>query len=151
MSTHTEWVVFAALPPAARDARAFAARTLGSWNLSHVADTAALLVSELVTNAIAHAGGVVGRSDAGGVPDPPDGFGEPAGGGFVMLRLALRESLRIEVWDRSGAPPIRRRAAEDAENGRGLELVDALSKEWGCDVLASGGKIVWATVETGPG
>ena len=57
-----------------------------------------------------------------------------------MLGLSVRESLRIEVWDQSGIPPVRRAAAEDAENGRGLELVESLSKEWGCDVLTTGAR-----------
>lgn len=144
MSTHSQQTVsavFAALPTAAHDARAFTARVLDSWELSHVTETAVLLVSELITNALAHAGGVL---------DPPEDLGELVGEvASVMLGLSVRESLRIEVWDQSGIPPVRRAAAEDAENGRGLELVESLSKEWGCDVLTTGGKIVWAALEIG--
>ena len=53
------------------------------------------------------------------------------------------ETLLIEVWDTSEAPPRRRAASDEDENGRGLLLVQALSKEWGSDVLDTGGKIVW--------
>lgn len=126
---------FPALPTAARRAREFTARILGSWELTHVAETAVLLVSELITNAVTHAGGLL---------DPPAGATTR-----VTLDLSLGESLRIAVSDPSGTPPVRRVAADDAENGRGLELVDLLSKEWGCDVLAGGGKAVWATLEVG--
>lgn len=141
--TQTESAVFAALPTTPHNAREFTARILDSWNLSHVAETAALVVSELTTNALTHAGGVL---------DPPDDLDEPASDvAPVILGLSLCESLRIEVWDQSDTPPTPRVAADDAENGRGLELVDLLSKEWGCDVLATGGKIVWAALEIGSG
>lgn len=136
-SPRTEMAVFAALPSAAHKARAFTVRVLGTWKLSHAADTATLLVSELITNAISHAGGVL---------DPPD---EPGDVAPVILGLSLRESLRIGVWDQSRTPPVRRVAADYAESGRGLELVDSLSKEWGCDVLTLGGKIVWTVLDLG--
>lgn len=139
----TELAVFAALPTTPHNARAFTVRILDSWNLSHVAETAALVVSELTTNALVHAGGVL---------DPPDDLNELTGDvASVILGLSLRESLRIEVWDQSNTPPTHHVAADDAENGRGLELVDLLSKEWGCDILTTGGKIVWAALEVGRG
>jgi anti-sigma regulatory factor (Ser/Thr protein kinase) len=62
----------------------------------------------------------------------------------IYLCLSVRnDALRIEVWDTSSRPPLRRTAADEDEGGRGLLLVQALSKEWGCDVLNAGGKIVW--------
>ena len=137
----TVLTVFAALPRAARDARTFTSRVLAAWALSHLAETATLLVSELITNAIAHAGGVIDSPD-----DPTELLGKVAP---VMLCVSLRETLLIEIWDQSPTPPIRRAAADDAESGRGLELVAMLSKEWGCNVLTSGGKIVWFALETG--
>jgi hypothetical protein len=132
--------VFAALPEAAHDARTFTARTLTSWGLSDLAETATLLVSELITNAVQHAGGVMNPP-----ADRTELLGQVAP---VMLGLSRRTSLvLIEVWDRDQAPPLRR-VADDAVGGRGLELVDALSKEWGCDILTTGGKIVWSALET---
>jgi anti-sigma regulatory factor (Ser/Thr protein kinase) len=136
MSPLTEMAVFAAVPSAAHKARAFTVRVLGAWHLSHAADTAALLVSELITNAIAHAGGVLELEPPGDADAAP-----------VVLGLSLRESLRICVWDQSRTPPVRRVAGDDAESGRGLELVDLLSKEWGCDVLTMGGKLVWTVLD----
>lgn len=137
----TVLTVLAAIPQAARDARVFTARALSAWELSHLTETAALLVSELVTNAIAHAGDAI---------DSPEALSELAGGvNPVMLGLSYQGSLLIKLWDQSSIPPRRRVAADDAESGRGLALVDALSKEWGCEVLATGGKIVWLVLETG--
>lgn len=137
----TALTVFVALPQAARDARVFTARVLSVWGLSHLCETAALLVSELVTNAIAHAGGVL---------DPGEDLAGLVGRvAPVMLGLSYRGSLLVEVWDQSCIPPLRRVVDDDAEGGRGLALVDALSKEWGCEVLATGGKIVWFVLESG--
>jgi hypothetical protein len=60
----------------------------------------------------------------------------------------------ISVWDASPEPPTRIDAADDAENGRGLLLVEALSKQWDWFPAEPGsppanghhGKIVWAVV-----
>lgn len=88
---------------------------------------AKLLVSELVTNALRH--------------------GEPE----IVLRLRLnRTSIGIEVADEGSllppsepiAPPI------DQPNGRGLLIVEALSKHWGITTDdSSGGKTVWFGLE----
>lgn len=136
----TVCTVYAALPRAAGDARAFTTRLLGEWGLSHLADTVELLVSELITNAVRHAGGA---SDPAANLDRPCGEIPP-----VALAVSLLDTLLIQVWDRSSVPPLRRHAADDEEGGRGLDLVEAMSKEWGCDVLRTGGKIVWSSIET---
>jgi hypothetical protein len=128
-----------ALPQAAGAARTFTTSALEAWELSHLSDTAELLVSELITNAVKHAGGVV---------DPPDDLNELSGRiPPVILSLSVRDSLVVQVWDVSGTPPVRRAAADDDVSGRGLELVDLLSKEWGCEVLTTGGKIIWFALE----
>lgn len=137
----TVLTVFAAVSQAAHDARVFTTRVLSAWELSHLAETAALVTSELVTNAIRHAGGVM---------DPPEDLTELLGRvAPVMLGLSYRESLLVQVWDQSSTPPLRRVAADNADGGRGLALVEMLSKEWGCEVLDTGGKIVWVVLETG--
>jgi hypothetical protein len=51
------------------------------------------------------------------------------------------------VWDVSSAPVVRRSTADDDVDGRGLDLVDAFSKAWGCDVLETGGKVVWFAID----
>lgn len=115
--------VFAALPRSVGAARAFTTSVLGTWELSHVSDTAELLVSELITNVVKHAGGV------------------------ATLSVSVRDALVIQVWDVSAAPPVRRAPADDDIGGRGLELVDLLAKEWGCDILTAGGKITWFALD----
>ena len=132
--------IFVALPQAVGDARRFATGVLHEWGLSHLAETAELLVSELMTNSLRHAGGIV---------DPPEDlttiFGTVPN---VLLGISLREALIIEVWDQSPIPPRRRRAADDALDGRGLELVETLSKEWDFKIRHDG-KVVWFVLDAG--
>ena len=67
-----------------------------------------------------------------------------------MIWLSVRhfgEGLLIEVFDTDANPPVLTDAAEDAENGRGLLLVDALSKEWSYFFPSCGGKVVYCFIE----
>jgi anti-sigma regulatory factor (Ser/Thr protein kinase) len=106
-------------PASARAARRFVADTLSDWSCGHLADDAALLVSELVTNAVIHA-----RSD-------------------VALRLWRTGSgIRVEIADRDPKPVVRRPADPEALGGRGLYLVDTLARDWGVRP-AKPGKAVW--------
>jgi DNA-binding NarL/FixJ family response regulator len=121
---------FAGDPRSAGEARRFVAKTLEDWQLGPLLDTVTLLTSELVTNAIVHAGSEVD----------------------VVVRLT-GEAARVEVTDRSAAPPEPRVAGESDSSGRGLALVEALARRWGTRRLASGGKTVWfeiARAATGP-
>lgn len=81
--------------------------------------TAQLLVSELVTNAVLHAG-------------PP----------FVLGIQLNGHQMRIVVSDGSAAHPLARPFHDDAADGRGLPLVEVLSSSWGWH-LAGLGKSVW--------
>ncbi|MBK5307199.1 MAG: SpoIIE family protein phosphatase [Frankiaceae bacterium] len=117
------------LPPSGRSAAA-ARRTveqaLENANLGGLLDEALLLVTELVTNAIVHAG-----TD-------------------IELRIITSErGLRVEVVDRSpgSLPVIRPAPAETREGGRGVFLLDALATEWGTRHFGEG-KSVW--FELGP-
>jgi hypothetical protein len=59
--------------------------------------------------------------------------------------------LIVEVWDREPTSPIQNRAAfSDAESGRGLLIVTALSSRWDCYADAEGGKWVWAELAIPP-
>jgi anti-sigma regulatory factor (Ser/Thr protein kinase) len=131
----TNCMLMAALPSAVGRARAYARWVLGMWRLPAMVDTVELLVSELVTNAV-RATGTVDESVNGcafvGKVKP-----------IYLSLTAWTETLLIEVWDASSTPPLRRTASDHDETGRGLMLVQALSKEWGCKVLKTGGKIVW--------
>lgn len=128
-------MLLTAMPSAVACGRAYARWVLGVWQLSAMVDTVELLVSELLTNAVRATGLVDESTDEHllvGKVSP------------VYLSLsALSDTLLIEVWDASSTPPLRRVASDTDETGRGLLLVQTLSKEWGCEVLETGGKIVW--------
>jgi anti-sigma regulatory factor (Ser/Thr protein kinase) len=128
-------MVLAGMPSAVARARAYARWVLDTWQLSALTDTVELLVSELVTNAVTHTG-VVDESV------PAELLAGKLSPVYISLS-ALPDTLLVEVWDVSSTPPLRRVASETDETGRGLSLVQTLSKEWGCEVLETGGKIVW--------
>jgi hypothetical protein len=106
---------------------------LREWQVENKADSAALLVSELVTNAVQASAGRRGE-DHGRLP---------------MIGLAIRltaASLVLEVWDACPLQPVLRQEADiAADHGRGLLLVDALADSWG-HRAADGGKVVWCEV-----
>jgi len=99
---------------------------LHEWGLREVADDAALIVSELMTNA----------ADASIVlPERPP----------IALRLLASEtSLVIEVWDHSPLDLEPREADPADECGRGLTVVAALADRWGCERTGDNRKVVWA-------
>jgi anti-sigma regulatory factor (Ser/Thr protein kinase) len=107
--------------------RAWTRVLLSEWHLADLADTAELLVSELLTNAV-----LASRQ---------------RGGAVVHLSLASdRVRLLIMVRDFEEGAPSPRHASGDDEDGRGLTLVDTLSSRYGWSPLADGtpGKVVWA-------
>ncbi|HKG49420.1 MAG TPA: ATP-binding protein [Actinomycetales bacterium] len=104
-------------------ARAFLARVCTDWQLEAVVEEARLLVSELVTNAVVHAGGAA----------------------EVTLQR-LGDQLTIAVRDGADVPPVHRDADLMEEGGRGLHLVEALSTADGTYPRPEGGKVVWCTV-----
>jgi anti-sigma regulatory factor (Ser/Thr protein kinase) len=115
------------------DARATLRLTLATWGLAHASDEAETVMSELVTNAIAASHAI---APAGTDPRP------------VIFRLTADENeLRIEVWDADPTPPPQDLAlpGDDEESGRGLFIVDALSREWG-SYGRNGGKVIWAAL-----
>lgn len=113
-------------------ARRYSRDVLGAWGLTleHI-DTVELCVSELVTNAVR-------------------ATGETPGEVVPRIALTLRylpAKLVVEVADGFREPPIRREiVSPQAENGRGLFIVEALCKEWGYVRPATGGKVVWCAV-----
>ncbi|MFD0267341.1 ATP-binding protein [Streptomyces sp. NPDC127106] len=107
-------------------ARRLVTGRLRVWGLDDLADTAELLVSELVTNALRHARGPV--------------------------RLNLRatdDRLLCEVEDACDADPVRRTAPLGAEGGRGIELLDLLGEAWGSYRTATG-KTTWFELSAVP-
>jgi anti-sigma regulatory factor (Ser/Thr protein kinase) len=125
------------LPGSAKIARDFAISVLRTWGLPELLPDVSVVVSELVTNAVRH--GLRGMAAEPVAPPLPE---VPAPIRLAMLRQGCR--LRCEVTDPSEVMPVRLEADEDAEIGRGLHLVAALSWDWGATLLAGGGKCVWA-------
>jgi anti-sigma regulatory factor (Ser/Thr protein kinase) len=103
------------------------------------AQTAELLVSELVTNAVRFAGD----------PARTLRYSERASASLIALSLRhFGEHLLIEVHDTDDTPPALSRPGDGAESGRGLVLVSALSKEWSYFFPPGGGKVVYCILET---
>ena len=119
-----------ALPSAVPCARLHTRQLLWEWGLhTALGDSAELLISEIVTNAVQ-----VAQADMDSAP-------------VRLWLLADRARLLILVWDASPLPPVRVSSSADAETGRGLLLVETLSARWGWHVLPDkGGKAVWALI-----
>lgn len=123
---------FAALPSAVSCARLHARSITLEWGLRDISDTAELVTSELMTNAIQASQRLKTAADPADVP-------------VVNLWLVCDGlSLVIHVQDASDELPVLKDLASDDEGGRGLLLVAALGKDWGCYRNAEGGKVVWA-------
>jgi anti-sigma regulatory factor (Ser/Thr protein kinase) len=110
-------------------ARLHTRQLLWEWQLTGLEDDAELLASELVTNAVQ-----ITQADGRGTP-------------VRLWLLADRAQLLMLVWDASPLPPVRMNTSDDAENGRGLLLVETLSTRWGFFAHHSGGKVTWAVLD----
>jgi len=115
-------------PASVRTARRVVARALQEWSLPHLDDTAALLTSELVTNAVLHAG--------------------------TDLRVEVQQAggvVRVTVHDGSLQQPRRRRHGVHAGTGRGLGLLATLATGWGSGPSAPPyRKAVWFELPADP-
>jgi GAF domain-containing protein/anti-sigma regulatory factor (Ser/Thr protein kinase) len=106
-------------PDAVRTARRFTVATLKDRGWTDVVDDAAMVVTELITNALLY----------GGAP--------------VVLRLMpVRGGVRVEVQDHGEQLPMRLVSTAESMTGRGLAVVGKLSNRWGIDPLPEG-KVVW--------
>ncbi|WP_307624280.1 SpoIIE family protein phosphatase [Streptomyces sp. V3I7] len=113
-----EWRL-ALAPAEAGRARTAVREQLRAWGLDPLADSAELMVSELVTNAVRH-----------------------AHGRHVQLRLVRGDTLLCEVEDDDHTLPTLLNAGPDTESGRGLRVVSTLAREWGASRTGAG-KTVW--------
>ncbi|SFK72258.1 MULTISPECIES: STAS domain-containing protein [Amycolatopsis] len=108
-------------------ARAFVRETCRDWQLDAWTSDALCIASELVENAIEHAGTE------------------------LELRLELRRGmLTIAVRDGSPAEAVLRQGNQGQPVGYGLQIIADLAKVWGCAPDLRGGKVTWAVLTTGP-
>jgi anti-sigma regulatory factor (Ser/Thr protein kinase) len=118
--------VFAFAPNPARvaEVRQSVTEVLEYWGANDgLCATAPLVVSELVTNSVVHAA------------SSPD----------ISVLIEYAGGVHIAVRDTSpGLPAPSSDLSGDAECGRGLILVAALSTAWGTTVYGGGDKVVWA-------
>lgn len=125
---HQRRIRLASDPRAVAEARQKARVTIAVWDVPVDAEVAELLVSELVTNAITHDG---------------------AGAVTMAIRVA-RGRFRVDVHDTSHRlPEPELNPPADAEDGRGLLLVDTLADEWGF-YRTPGGKAVYFSLTLRP-
>jgi hypothetical protein len=129
------YLELAALDTAPGSARAHVGAVLREWGIGDIADDACLIVSELITNA------VFSTRDA--CRTDPVRIWMMAGSGAGVLFL---------IWDSTTPAPVRRVTTPDAEHGRGLNIVEAVSAGWGSYHANGhlGGKVVWAIAGPAP-
>jgi anti-sigma regulatory factor (Ser/Thr protein kinase) len=120
---------------ASRAAREFTGRILLAWDLLPLAEDAAVIVSELVTNALQY--GLRGLSGA-------------ASAEVELIWWRQAGQITCMVTDPGAEPPVMAPADPLAEAGRGLHVVEALSDVWGWTWLAGCRKAVWATLLVRP-
>ncbi|MEU6332770.1 ATP-binding protein [Streptomyces sp. NPDC047049] len=129
-------VTRAASPAVVEEARRLARQAMHLWGFGPQAETAALLISELATNAITHT---------------------PSRHVRVIVDRPTPTRVRLAVVDKTPHRTPELCPADvdgEAESGRGLRLVDALADGWGYDLLGSHkrgpwGKRCWAELAVG--
>jgi anti-sigma regulatory factor (Ser/Thr protein kinase) len=126
----------AADPRSVRAARNFAVAILHRWGMGERSPDIAIVVSELMTNALRHA--LPGSGDTG--PRRPIRLGLLKPGRYVLCAVA----------DPGQAVPAPQRPSSLDETGRGLQVICALTDEWGYTPPSESGKVVWALFSPRP-
>jgi len=102
------------------DARLFVTQWLRRWGYRPLIPAAALLTSELTTNAVIHA-----RAP------------------FRVEVANTGRGVRVAVRDPSPEVPRVRSPADVGDSGRGMRIVDTVASAWGVEAAPDGGKAVW--------
>jgi anti-sigma regulatory factor (Ser/Thr protein kinase) len=126
MERHVDGIDLPAEPGSVRRARRFVVDAAERAGFEpDTIDLAAVAASELVTNAVIH------------------------GDGPIIVRTVLEpSSLRVEVQDAGTQLPERTATDTSRASGRGLAIVDAFSRQWGCTMVHGAiGKSIWVTME----
>jgi anti-sigma regulatory factor (Ser/Thr protein kinase) len=116
--------VFLAVPEAVAAARRLISAALTAWGEHHLLGDAALIISELATNAIIH--------------------------GNSAFRAGIQRVgniVRIAVEDLGAGLPQSPTLSGEAISGRGVAIVEELAHRWGFDRLSEG-KVLWAELRT---
>jgi anti-sigma regulatory factor (Ser/Thr protein kinase) len=112
-------------PESVPAARRFARQVLSDQS-GEVIDAAELMVSELATNCVQHAG-----TD-------------------FEVKIHKQGEIRVDVRDANRRQPVLRFPAQHEPSGRGLRIVAAMSDDWGV-IPSRGGKTVWFVLHAGEG
>jgi len=111
----------------AGEARSVVRQALGGWCDEERLEDVALCVSELITNAVVHAGS------------------EP------QLLVHVRPGvIHVEISDESDVLPVMRGAGPEDTSGRGVSILGMLSDRWGALRRSGGGKTVWFDIDRSP-
>ncbi|GAA1005778.1 hypothetical protein Aple_039900 [Acrocarpospora pleiomorpha] len=124
--TRTAECLLPAVGSSVRGARALVRRELVRWGTDGLVDDCTVIVSELVTNVIRHAGTA-----------------------FALRLCSNGIWVYGEIFDTGDGVPCQRDPTPDSTDGRGLLIVGSLSDDWGVVQSLRGGKIVWFILGTG--
>jgi anti-sigma regulatory factor (Ser/Thr protein kinase) len=127
MSVHRPWshqTQLAAEASSGSRARAFVTGHLVDHGMAGLVEDVELVVSELATNAVVHAGSP-----------------------FTVTLGASEETVLLEVLDRAHTSPTLVANHTLETSGRGIAIMQAVSRDWGVSELSSGGKSVWAVFD----
>jgi hypothetical protein len=124
-----------------RAARLYATAAFRGWHVpADTVDDAVTIISELAANALRHAG------PRPAAEDRPSADG-PASGACTLVLQLWPGHILVFVCDQDRRPPVLRHPSNDAESGRGLQLVNELSEVWGYALPeGAAGKVVWAQI-----
>jgi anti-sigma regulatory factor (Ser/Thr protein kinase) len=111
-------------PESVRDARDWVEATCRAWAPRSRRDALLLVTSELMTNALLHGQGSIG----------------------LDLTYSTKGHVRIEVTDEGKGPVGPSVSSPEMSHGRGLQIVEILSRHWGAFHEHGYGKTVWADV-----
>lgn len=122
-------------PASVREARLFVVDKLQEWGCDALVDRAALLTSELATNAVVH----TGQPYTVGVARKPTG---------VRVEVADADPVLPHMHGPSGAEPGDTGVLDGPSPGAdrlfsGLGMVDSVAARWGSDRASDAGKVVW--------
>jgi anti-sigma regulatory factor (Ser/Thr protein kinase) len=122
-----DFLELGALVSAVPCARLHTRQVLWEWGIGNLGDSTELLVTELIANAV-RASREMTRASA-----------------VRLWLLSDSAQILILVWDASPQPPVLMGVTDEAEHGRGLMLVEAVSQQWGWYSREDDdGKFVWA-------